>query len=492
DPLLLNMNISNESSIRLPEYVASILPPNHDYYVNEIHQLPDYITAEGFLVNRFEVDLFVNIGSIEGAQQWLVDFEEVSKTMMPQTRCYQIQEKKVIFRQLRHCIHSDIVRQKQGNPSLKIPNSLRIRNTDCNATIHLRLKQWRLQTNYLLEINIKFIHNHVIDSAKALTSALYTYENSLYLLSNNEQELMQLLADRAINPDHGYVSNLFKQFRNNYPGEKNSTSMAFILCVVTNLMIRVHEKIPQSGKICYVDASASFELLNTSITLFYTSCIAGALLLGLIVTSNELETTLENRMNMLRSLLSQYAFFGHGPSTGPIAFLTDDSKHECNALGRCWPQSKKLLCIFHVLQTFWRWLHDTKHNIDKIHKIPIMNLMKDILYAAMEIEMMDTPYKHQGVVATKYQIGSLNFFPSLIPNNRIMADHLFYASLHTYMNNNQSNTNQATTEIGTNTIQADTKKVQITTAVNIDQVTTNMSMDQVTTGVSMDQIATDT
>ncbi|CAG8833492.1 33323_t:CDS:2, partial [Gigaspora margarita] len=50
------------------------------------------------------------------------------------------------------------------------------------------------------------------------------------------------------------------------------------------------------------------------------------------------------------------------------------------------------------------------------------------------------------------------------------------------MNNNQSNTNQATTEIGTNTIQTDTKKVQITTAVNIDQVTTNMSMDQVITG----------
>lgn len=231
---------------------------------------------------------------------------------------------------------------------------------------------------------------------------------------------MQLLADRAINPDYGYVSNLFKQFRNNYLGGKNGTSMfqrlkdeissynnsgkgrallqeydlhskrAFILCVVTNLMIRVHEKIPQSGEICYIDALASFEPLNTSITLFYTSCIAGALPLGLIVTSNELETTLENGMNMLISLLPQHAFFGCGPSTGPIAFLTDDSKHECNALGRCWPQSKKLLCIFHVLQAFWCWLHDTKHNIDKIHKIPIMNLMKDILYVATEIEMMDS------------------------------------------------------------------------------------------------------
>ncbi|CAG8853288.1 43926_t:CDS:2, partial [Gigaspora margarita] len=285
-------------------------------------------------------DLFVNIGSIEGAQQWLVNFEEVSKTTMPQTRCYQIQGKKVIFRQLRHCIHSDIVRQKQGNPSLKISNSLHIRNTDCNATIHLRLERWHLQTNYSLEINIKFIHNHVINSAKALSfrhvknevcdkyielfenkyllaSALYTYEDSLHLLSNNEQELMQLLADRhALLQEYDLHS-----------------KRAFILCMITNLMIQVHEKILQSGEICYVDALASFEPLNTSITLFYTSCIAEALPLGLIVTLNELETTLENRMNMLRSLLPQHAFFGYGPSTGPIAFLTDDSKHERNALG---------------------------------------------------------------------------------------------------------------------------------------------------------------
>ncbi|CAG8854198.1 39830_t:CDS:1, partial [Gigaspora margarita] len=54
---------------------------------------------------------------------------------------------------------------------------------------------------------------------------------------------------------------------------------------------------------------ASFEPLNTSITLFYTSCIAGALPLGLIVTLNELETTLENGMNMLRSLFSQHVFW---------------------------------------------------------------------------------------------------------------------------------------------------------------------------------------
>jgi len=48
-----------------------------------------------------------------------------------------------------------------------------------------------------------------------------------------------------------------------------NTGKAFILCVVTGLMCRVHEKIPQAHELCYMDASASFELLNTSITLLY-------------------------------------------------------------------------------------------------------------------------------------------------------------------------------------------------------------------------------
>ena len=36
---------------------------------------------------------------------------------------------------------------------------------------------------------------------------------------------------------------------------------AFILCVVTNLMCRVHERVPQVAELCYMDASASFDPL---------------------------------------------------------------------------------------------------------------------------------------------------------------------------------------------------------------------------------------
>ncbi|CAG8795130.1 25664_t:CDS:2, partial [Gigaspora margarita] len=300
-----------------------------------------YITSEGFSVNQFEANLLVNVNNVEDTQKWFADFEKVSKTTMPQTKGYLLKGQKVFFRQLQYCIHSNIVRQKQENPVLKNPNSLRVRNTECKATIHLRIEQKNLQTDYLLEVNIKYTHNYVVHSAKALSFrhikdkvrdtyielfknghspaiAQFIYEDSLhlnYLGKKNGKLMVQQLKDEI----------------NSY----NNSGKAFILCIVTNLMVRVYEKIKQSGEICYVDASASFEPLNISITLFYTSCIAGALPLGLIITSDELEITLEKGMMMLKSLLSQCAFFGRGPNLGPITFLTDNSNSEHNALGHC-------------------------------------------------------------------------------------------------------------------------------------------------------------
>jgi hypothetical protein len=108
-------------------------------------------------------------------------------------------------------------------------------------------------------------------------SALHTHEDELYLQAANKHELLELLADRAENPDYEYVFNLFRQFRETELGARNGKSMfdrlatvveeynnsglgkaalqeydahignSFILCIVTNLMSRVHEKVVQAG-----------------------------------------------------------------------------------------------------------------------------------------------------------------------------------------------------------------------------------------------------
>ena len=45
------------------------------------------------------------------------------------------------------------------------------------------------------------------------------------------------------------------------------------------------------------------------------------------------------------------------------------------------------MCTFHVLQSFWRWLHDSKHRINKEDRPLVMAKMKLILYMQSKLEM---------------------------------------------------------------------------------------------------------
>ena len=92
-------------------------------------------------------------------------------------------------------------------------------------------------------------------------------------------------------------------------------------------------------------------------------------------------------MNLLKTIFPSHAFYGREPQLGPMVFLTDDSNTERNALELCWPQGIRLLCTFHILQAFWRWLYDSKHHINKEDRMPIITLMKNILYAPTELKM---------------------------------------------------------------------------------------------------------
>jgi hypothetical protein len=333
--------------------LKSVLPPGYTYLIQKFNDLPPYRTEENFEVTNFELITFVDINSEEEASRWFAAFESYSKTTMPETRGFEIKKNRVLFRELRHCIHSNQVKKKQGDRVTKHLQSSRARNIHCPATIHLRLERRNLPNSHPFEVNLNFTHSHVIHSAEALSfrrvkrevhdrfidlfkdghspaSALYFYGDELHLSATNNQELLELLADRASNPDYNYVSKIFQECREASLGSRNgekmferlaeivesynssgsgkavlqeydaSTGKPFILCIVTNLMCRVHEKIPQASEICYMDASASFDPLNTSITLLYTSCAVGALPLGLFITSDELEITLEKSVIILQ------------------------------------------------------------------------------------------------------------------------------------------------------------------------------------------------
>ena len=84
---------------------------------------------------------------------------------------------------------------------------------------------------------------------------------------------------------------------------------------------------------------------------------------------------------LLKDVLGQSAFYSSGY---PKCVITDDSDAERGALAEVWPQSKLLLCIFHVLQAAWRWLWNSKNAIAKSDRKSLISVLKSLVYAGCE------------------------------------------------------------------------------------------------------------
>ena len=59
----------------------------------------------------------------------------------------------------------------------------------------------------------------------------------------------------------------------------------------------------------------------------------------------------------------QSTSFPHGAANGPKVFMTDNYVELKEAIQQNWPDSTQVLCVFHLLQQVWRWLHDWNHGI---------------------------------------------------------------------------------------------------------------------------------
>lgn len=58
------------------------------------------------------------------------------------------------------------------------------------------------------------------------------------------------------------------------------------------------------------------------------------------------------------------AFFGKGSDTVPVLFLTDELASQYEALRKAWPNERQVLCLFHYLQHWWKWLWEAKQEIN--------------------------------------------------------------------------------------------------------------------------------
>ena len=168
--------------------------------------------------------------------------------------------------------------------------------------------------------------------------------------------------------------------------------MPLIISVVTPLMKRVHKEVPQCGELVFVDATSNTDEHNLKVFLLCTHNVSGALPCGLVITSDEKESTVKQAFQMLSDCLPEYAFNGRGPTTGPEVILTDNCLEERNALKSVWPTATLLLCIFHVLQQVWRWIVEKDHLVNQHDRPEVFSLFKKALYATTE-ESFDDCYE---------------------------------------------------------------------------------------------------
>jgi len=52
-----------------------------------------------------------------------------------------------------------------------------------------------------------------------LASALYAHKDELHISALLDEEFIEILADRVMNPEYNYVANLFKHYRNSQLSE---------------------------------------------------------------------------------------------------------------------------------------------------------------------------------------------------------------------------------------------------------------------------------
>ncbi len=141
------------------------------------------------------------------------------------------------------------------------------------------------------------------------------------------------------------------------------------------------------------------EEYNLRVFLIVTHSACGALPLAIFVTSDEKEQTLKDALKLLKSCLPDYAFYG---AQFPKVVMTDNCYELRSSLSEVWPGAVSLLCIFHVLQQVWRWLHEKKNAISMEDRPKLLLAFKKILYAECEEDMQNDFDDLVGDTASNY------------------------------------------------------------------------------------------
>lgn len=413
--------------------LRNILPSKYEYKFADITQ------------SKGNCAFKIKLTSEEEARKWVVDYNATTQETMVFERNKKRMGNRVLRKLYLRCQHN----QRQTGKHTKSDRVLKtthkehnMKHTNCPARMTLTvLAPHPRHNNYLIEVNLRHIHNHLTTVADALrfrplsedvksryfdlfqqghspSSAHLEHESNL-MYSDNPQ----LVADRNSNPKLSDVYNLFNKWRKKNLGVRTGKELfkelekkinvyndehqqqggkaivqrfcknkekgedrPLILAICTPLMARVHEHVQQSKELIFIDSSSSFEDYNNPIFVLSTSSAAGGLPLGIVITSGESASTIHSGLSVLEGLLPKCCFYGQG---SPENIMTDDSSAEREGLHRMWPSSKLYLCIFHFLQSMWRWLLCKNNDISQHDRQSLMALVKKLVYTKTEKKLTD-------------------------------------------------------------------------------------------------------
>jgi MULE transposase domain len=160
-----------------------------------------------------------------------------------------------------------------------------------------------------------------------------------------------------------------------------------VVVIVTPIMQRANT-LRESSQIAFVDSTASCDCENHSLTFVLAPCAAGAVPLGLLITSSQSTADYTLAFSLFKAVTDPDGFGGKGH---PLTFITDDSDAEQCALHEVWPESNTRLCLFHVQQAVWRWLWDAKHSILKQDRKLLMQSFQ-LLVRTTTVDVVNNSY----------------------------------------------------------------------------------------------------
>ncbi|KAE8740735.1 hypothetical protein FOCC_FOCC013755 [Frankliniella occidentalis] len=413
--------------------------PEYEHFVvalDQAHPYPKIVS-----MNRGEMCtalLRVNLRSKEEALQWLADYQTSSSTDWRVRRTFEENTPCIIFKKEFRCHNNTLA---QYRPKTK---KCRYKHTLCEASLMITVKNFKMQRSsdkFLktapCEIVINNFHNHPLAVADSLrlrrptqqvkdaflelyrsghspSSAHRTFTFDLQM--KHGDEFFKVLADGAQCPTKQWCYQLYyKTFKAHYgvpDGQEmlqslqdavnkyntdcgsvcaavEKTDSDVVVAICTPLMKRVHLNLKTCSEMVFMDAGGGMDRQNNRIFVILSPSVAGALPVGLILTSSESEEMVTIGLKLLMTIVPPNGFYGRG-SKGPEIFMTDDSTAERNAIMNVFPDAILLLCLFHILQAFWKYVTLSEHKVSTNDQLHIFNLFRDWCYVEEEKEFMES------------------------------------------------------------------------------------------------------